>query len=336
MYITLFMDVEDPVALEADDIVKTCADILAEEGVQATLCIVGEKARLLKQRGRDDVIQAMKQHDIGFHSNYHSFHPTITEYLADKGWEDGVSEAIRQEKSGVEALHDAFNLMPSCFAGPGNSWGPQICGAMEHLGIHAFVYAHTRIPEGGIHRFNGLIAYPYGGGLNDGNYQDDALAEADRERLRQNLITAQERGVLWQEVFLGHPTRILHEAFWDLANFERGKVTAVDSLVPAPRKSQADLERALVNFRKGIQMLKGIPGLEIRTIRQMNQMLAPLPHQNLSLAEQKQVWQEIERNLKGMTGWPIVPADLDLSKIIATTHERLFTLKRYDFSYLRA
>ncbi len=336
MYITLFMDVEDPVALEADDIVKTCADILTEESVQATLCIVGEKARLLKQRGRTDVIQAMKQHDIGFHSNLHSVHPTITEYLADKGWEDGVSEAIRREKPGVEALHDAFNLMPSCFAGPGNSWGPQICGAMEHLGIHSYVYAHTRVPEGGIHRFNGLTAYPYGGGLNDGNYHDDATAEADRERLKQKLLEAREKGVFWQEVFLGHPTRILHEAFWDLANFERGKITPPDALIPAPRKSQADLDRALVNFRKAIQMLREIPGIEIQTIRQMNQKLAPLPNHHLSSGELKQVWHEIEANLKAMTGWPIVPADLDLSKIIATTHERLFTLKRYELSRLRA
>ena len=105
---------------------------------------------------------------------------------------------------------------------------------------------------------------------------------------------------------------------------------------PAPRKSQADLDRALVNFRKGIQMLKSLPGIEIRTVRQMNQILAPLPHHNLSMAEQAQVWKEIETNLKGMSGWPIVPADIDLSKIIATTHERLFTLKRYDWGHRSA
>lgn len=334
MYVTLFMDVEDLVAPEADDIAKTCSDILAEEGVQATMCIVGEKARLLKERGRSDVIQALKQHDIGFHSATHSVHPTITEYLADKDWDTGVSEAIRREKPGVQALLDTFNLMPSCFAGPGNSWGPQICGAMEHLGIHSFVYAHTCIPEGGIHRFNGLTAYPWGGGFSDGNYQDDAKAELDRERVTAHIVAKRDAGAIWQEVFLGHPTRILHEAFWDLANFERGKVTPKEAWVPAPRKSEADLQITLKNFRSAIQTVKSIPGVEIRAIRDMNQLLAPLPHHNISPHEQNLVWNEIQGNLQGMSGWPIVPSDIDLSKIVQVTKERLFTLKRYDWKHL--
>ncbi len=330
MYVTLFMDVEDPIALEADDIIQTCTDILTEEGVQATLCVVGEKARLLKQRGRQDIINAMKRHDIGFHSDLHSVHPTITEYLADKGWEEGVAEAIKREKPGVQAILDTYNLMPSCFAGPGNTWGPQICGAMEHLGIHAFVYAHTRIPEGGIHRFNGLTAYPYMGGLNDGNYQNDTEAERDRAALKQRLETAIEKGTYWHEVFLGHPTRILHEAYWDAANSGKGKQTPLEERVPAPRKSQADLKKALVNFRKGSQLVRSIPGVEIRTIRQMNQTLAPLSHHNISPAEQRAVWGEIEANLRTMPNWPILPEDLDVSRIVSTTHERLFTLKRYE------
>src|SRR5579871_3388027 len=122
MYVTLFMDVEDLVAPEADDIAGTCADILSEEGVQATLCVVGEKARLLAQRGREDVIAALSRHDIGVHTDLHSIHPTIAEYLADKGWEDGVEEALRRERPGVEAIRDVFHVMPSCWGGPGNTW----------------------------------------------------------------------------------------------------------------------------------------------------------------------------------------------------------------------
>ncbi len=334
MYVTLFMDVEDLVALEADDIAKTCSDILAEEEVRATMCVVGEKARLLKERGRTDVIRALAQHDIGFHTATHSVHPTITEYLKDKDWEAGVAEAIRREKPGVQAIQDAFDLMPSCFAGPGNTWGAQICGAMEHLGIHAFVYAHTRIPEGGIHRFNGLIAYPWGGGFSDGNYPDDVKSQADRDRVAAHLIAQRDKGEFWQEVFLGHPTRILHEAFWDLANFGGGKETPKAQWQPAPRKSEADLERAISNFRLAIQTVKSVPGVEIRTIRQMNQLLAPIPHHNITPHEQGAVWKQIEANLFAMSGWPIVPKDIDLSRIVSVTKDRLFTLKRYDWKHL--
>ena len=38
---------------------------------------MGEKARVLEQRGRKDVIAALLKHEIGFHSNTHSQQPTI-------------------------------------------------------------------------------------------------------------------------------------------------------------------------------------------------------------------------------------------------------------------
>ena len=84
MYATLLMDVEDLIDPESDDIAKICAEILLEEGVQATMCIVGEKARLLRKRRRVDVIEALSKHDIGYHTDLHSVHPTIAEFLQEQ------------------------------------------------------------------------------------------------------------------------------------------------------------------------------------------------------------------------------------------------------------
>src|SRR5579871_1920484 len=177
------MDVEDLVAEEADDIAKTCAEILLEEEVRATLCVVGEKARLLQQRGRGDVIAALKAHDLGIHTNLHSVHPTIAEFLGDKGWDDGVEEALRRETAGVQAIKEVFGVSPSCWGGPGNTWGPQICEAMRQLGVPAFVYAYSGVPGGSVHRFAGLLAYPNGRYLHEDALPDDSLARGHRERL---------------------------------------------------------------------------------------------------------------------------------------------------------
>src|SRR5690242_21329348 len=108
MYVTALMDVEDLVAPESDDVARDCAEILLEEGVPVTFCVVGEKARLLLQRGREDVIAAMKQHDIGLHTDFHSVHPTIAEAMAVRDWKEGVAEAIRREKPGVESIEQVF------------------------------------------------------------------------------------------------------------------------------------------------------------------------------------------------------------------------------------
>jgi hypothetical protein len=330
MYATVLMDIEDLVAPEADDIAATCANILAEEGVTATFCIVGEKARLLRERGRDDVIAALKQHDIAFHTDLHSVHPTIAEYLSVRDREEGIAEALRRETPGVQAIREVFGVSPSCWGGPGNTWGPAICEAIRQLGLSAFVYAHTRVPGGGVHRFSGVIAYPGGRALSDGRYQDDELSRQDLERLQSELQTDVRSGLFWQEIFIGHPTRILHEAFWDAPNFANGANPPRSEWQPAPRKSQEALERALNSFRRAARTIKSLPDIELKTIRQMNEILASAPSRALSAAEEEQVWPGIERNLLEMAGWPILPRDIDLAPICRQTQALLPTLERFD------
>jgi hypothetical protein len=334
MYATVLMDIEDLVAPEADDIAATCANILHEEGVTATFCIVGEKARLLRERGRSDVIAALKRHDIAFHTDLHSVHPTIAEYLAVRNWEQGVDEALRREAPGVQAICDVFGVSPSCWGGPGNTWGPAICEAIGRQGLPAFAYTHTRVPEGSVHRFAGVIAYPDGPSLDDGMYQDDEVNRQGLAKLQSKLEDDVRRGLFWQQIFIGHPTRILHERFWDDPNFAHGANPPRSEWKPAPRKSQAALDRALVNFRHAARTIKSLPGIELRTIREMNELLSRAPTTTLTRAEQKQVWPTIERNLRAMAGWPILPRDIDLSAICEQTHQLLPTLERFDAAAL--
>jgi hypothetical protein len=335
MYATVLMDIEDLVAPEADDLAATCADILHDEGVTATFCIVGEKARLLKRRGRHDVIAALQRHDIAFHTDLHSVHPTIAEYLVELNWEQGVAEALRREQPGVQSIHEVFGVSPSCWGGPGNTWGPAICEAIRRQGIPAFVYAHTRVPAEGVHRFAGLIAYPGGRSLVDGRYQDDDFSRQDLARLQNELQADVQLGRFWQEIFIGHPTRILHEQFWDAPNFANGANPPRNEWRPAPRKSQEALDRALANFRRAVCHIKSLPGIELKTIRQMNAILASAPSHALTEGEREQVWPTIEGNLRHMAGWPILPRGIDLSPICHQTRQLLPTLERFDFGSLR-
>jgi hypothetical protein len=203
-------------------------------------------------------------------------------------------------------------------------------GAVRQQGLPAFVYAHTRIPEGSVHRFAGIIAYPDGRSLNDGHYQDDNLSLQDLERLQSGLQEDIRSGLFWQQIFIGHPTRILHERFWDDPNFAAGANPPRSEWQLTPRKSQPDLERALTNFRRAARAIKALPGIELKTIRQMNELLASAPLRSLNTAEQEQVWPAIERNLRGMAGWPILPRDIDLTSICRQTQQLLPTLERFD------
>jgi len=87
---------------------------------------------------------AMRQHDIGLHTDFHSVHPTIAEAMADSQLGEGSAEAERRERTGCEAIERVFGMSPPCW-GDRNTWGPQVCEALQRLGSSLFVYAHTQI-----------------------------------------------------------------------------------------------------------------------------------------------------------------------------------------------
>src|SRR3989441_10917102 len=95
--VILWFDTEDYLLPADDDATKRLCEMLTARGIHATFKMVGEKARVLERRGRRDVIAALKKHDIGYHSDFHSVHPTPTEYLAECGWLYGVAEFARRE-----------------------------------------------------------------------------------------------------------------------------------------------------------------------------------------------------------------------------------------------
>jgi hypothetical protein len=85
VYIVMWFDTEDYILPSSDDAAKRLADFLTAEGLHATFKVVGEKARTLERRGRSDVIAALRDHDIGYHGNTHSQHPTPAEYESSLG-----------------------------------------------------------------------------------------------------------------------------------------------------------------------------------------------------------------------------------------------------------
>src|SRR5262245_62978750 len=94
--VILWFDTEDYLLPADDDASKRLAEMLTERKIRATFKLVGEKARVLEKRGRRDVIGALKKHDIGYHANFHSVHPTPSEYLAEAGLLDGMAEFVRR------------------------------------------------------------------------------------------------------------------------------------------------------------------------------------------------------------------------------------------------
>src|SRR5204862_4928865 len=120
----------------ADDATKRLAEMLTQRGIRAMFKLVGEKARVLEQRRRRDVIAALKKHDIGYHANFLSVHPAPSEYLADAGLLDGMAEFVRREGGGAGDVRRILDVKTvSCYGQPGSSWGSQTITAFKDIGV---------------------------------------------------------------------------------------------------------------------------------------------------------------------------------------------------------
>jgi hypothetical protein len=220
--VLLWFDTEDYILPASDDAALRLAEFLSGENIQATFKVVGEKARTLQRRQRTDVIAALKKHEIGYHSNWHSVQPTPALYLSHLGWDDGVAEFDRREGPGRADVERVFGVAPTCYGQPGSSWGPQSYGAINQWGMKVYLDAGRHVD------LDGRPCY-YAGVFNlyrltwtvraDIN-KPEALEKAQETFAAARKALLAEGGGVISIVY--HPCEFVHKQFWDAANFKKG------------------------------------------------------------------------------------------------------------------
>ncbi|HSB60170.1 MAG TPA: hypothetical protein VLI67_00525, partial [Vicinamibacteria bacterium] len=267
--VILWFDTEDYLLPASDDAARRVAEVLAARGIRGTFKVVGEKARVLERRGRTDVIAALGKHDIGYHSNLHSVHPTPSEYLAECGWLDGVAEFARREGSGARDVRRIFGVTGlSCYGQPGSSWAPQALGALRQIGVvgpggvpcYVDEGSHVGLEEKPFWYCGVLNAYNLGrnttrmdlhapGGLEKGCAEFAAACE----RLRG------EGGGLLSVYY--HPAEWVHREFWDAVNFRRGANPPREEWKEPPQRPPEDTEAAYRRFERYLDFQLSLPGV---------------------------------------------------------------------------
>jgi hypothetical protein len=275
--VVICFDVEDyvtPASEGIDDIPKWLADIMTEEGVTGTFFIIGEKARSLKMRGREDVIQAMSRHDIASHTDLGSIHPTITEVLEKADWKDGVEQMFGQESRGIEELELIFKKPVSTLGRHGGSYGPQLVGALAEMGV-GFVYSPVRLPgHNAVWFCNTLNFYGSYGGYDDAYYRND-LFNPLFERLKTRF-SEEIAGVDVYTFFACHPCKIRTIQFWDF-NYYAGANPSLDQLKMPDLRPIESMVTARKNFRRLMRFLKERRDIEIMTFTDLMQKFSYQP-----------------------------------------------------------
>jgi hypothetical protein len=263
IYVILWFDTEDYILPASDDAALRLADWLSREKIRATFKVVGEKARTLERRGRQDVIAALKKHEIGFHANWHSVQPTPAMYLSNLGWDDGVAEFDRREGPGRADVERIFGVAPSCYGQPGSSWGPQVYGAMRKWGMQVYLDAgsHVRLNDKPYYYGGVLNLYKLAHTLRTGLEGPKALEEAEQKfHAARKKLLAEGGGVV--SIYY-HPCEFVHKEFWDV-NFKYGANPPREQWRLPATKTREESRIAYETFENYIRFIQRFP--EVRFI----------------------------------------------------------------------
>jgi len=240
-------DTEDYIDPAADDITRTLCEILERHGIRGSFCMVAERARQLVARGRTDVIDALKRHEIAFHSTWHSRHPNPAEYMDPLSWDDGVAEHFRREKEGVRLVKEIFGVdRLGAAVPPGSSWAPQGIYAYAAMGIPIFAGSSISRRSGEPVWFVNSIQVPYN------RYLDPLCHAGDVDAMRKVLDEHRSDEML---ITCNHPTILRHSEFVDALNFGRGKNPPPQQWRQAPLRSEAEMKTILGSFEEWCRML---------------------------------------------------------------------------------
>jgi hypothetical protein len=215
----------------------------------------------------------LKKHDIGYHSNFHSVHPTPTEYLADCNLLDGMQEFARREGRGAADVRRILGVDTlSCYGQPGSSWGPQTLAALKDIGVAphgvgCYVDEGTHVGGFGGKPFwycNALVVYDMkpnvtrmdlhkAGGLDAGKEEFTKIAD----RLRG------EGGGLLSIYY--HPCEWVHQTFWDGVNFGRGANPPREQWKPPPQRTPEETSAAFERYAAYVDFIRQTPNVRFVT-----------------------------------------------------------------------
>jgi len=265
VYVVLWFDTEDYILPQSDDAAKRVAEILTRQGVRATFKVVGEKGRTLERRGRRDVIAALARHEIGYHSNTHSQHPTPSEYESKLDWEQGAEEFTRRERSGFEDLRRIFGKAPTCYGQPGSSWAPQAFPALKTWGVRVYLDDGRQVGlQGKPFWYGGLLnIFNIKAGSNLHSNTDWSNLEQAKTNFKATYAELSPSGGVVSFYF--HPCEFIHREFWDGVNFAKGSNPPRDEWKLPPMKSPQEIERDFGYLEGLVRYIKSFPRVRFIT-----------------------------------------------------------------------
>ncbi len=251
-------DTEDFTSDYACDAIRDVALLLESEDIRGCFMTVGLVAKQLIAWKRFDVLDALKAHEIDYHTYGHSMHPNICEYTDIAEYRLAEKRLLASECEGIGMLRTAFNTDKIYAAVPP---GPSVSYAglyvYSDLGIPVYADSPLHTRDGADVYFCNALHIEYYKSLESLFFSENSF---DPYALIDE-IAARKRVILYN-----HPNMILYREFWDSLNYRGENKNAFGKWEEPERRPLRETERFYSGLRSLIQQLKKDGRFVIRTI----------------------------------------------------------------------
>jgi hypothetical protein len=294
VYAYVWFDVEDYVSPASNDVPLQAINILKKYNVPITMKLVAEKVRFMKEQNRQDVISAIQEYcDVGYHTDSHSRHPMVFEYIGNKDVAKGAEEIEKREQIGLQELQTTFGKTPSCFGHAGTQWAPHYYPFLKKSGIPVYLDATDVVNiDDSPYWYCGVLSL---------NNQTRNMIKFDRsfetpegnQKLKEKFESiynrlSKKRGggaisILW------HPHTGINKVYWDALNFSGGKNTPKEKYIIPEQYPTEIKERAIRDFEELISFASSFPGVKFITGTDAPKVYSRNPERELSIGEIRKI-----------------------------------------------
>ncbi|MBR5519902.1 MAG: hypothetical protein IKU55_04215 [Clostridia bacterium] len=240
-------DTEDFTSSYAADGILEAAELLRAENIRGCFCMVGLLARQLLAWGRYDVLEALKYHEIDFHTYGHTLHPTICEYTDTEDFAAAYAEVVRQESEGIALVKAAtgaervYTAVP-----PGDDKSYVAMYAYADMGLPCYADTFADLPDGRGVFFCNLLHFGYVRSWESifGNRLGSDKAFFDQ-------LAARKTAVLYN-----HPNRLRYDDFWDSVNYRHANHYPFGQWKEAPRTDLEKVKAFVAEIKTLVKNLK--------------------------------------------------------------------------------
>ncbi|MBO5879590.1 MAG: hypothetical protein J6Q68_03465 [Clostridia bacterium] len=259
-------DTEDYVNEHAAEGILRTANILKKANITGCYQIVSMLAEALTEWNRFDIIEELaKNHEIDYHSNRHSHHPTINEYTDISNYDLARRIFFDDESAGIYKVKTIFgvNKIPSACP-PGNSTSYVARYAYADMGFG--IYTGDQIFDAENHRpvFNANIV-----SLRYYVYLEEMLFDADKKAIEDFVEEISKKDTV---VLSHHPQMAYLATFCDLDNYH-GSNTPKEKWIKTACRTPEETEKFYENYEYLVSLVKNDSRFNVITYKELYENL---------------------------------------------------------------